>query len=66
MICGVQFWFTIHRPVMMTTFLLSIISLIFALAHKKWKWVDSSSGVNFAHSILGILTIAFASFQVRY
>ncbi len=45
--------------------ILSIISFIVILSYMDWKWVDSSSQPEYAHSITGILTIAFSVVQVE-
>ena len=62
---NVQFWFFIHRPLMISVPILSIISFIVILSYMDWKWVDSSSQPEYAHSITGILTIAFSVVQVE-
>ncbi|RNA44203.1 ferric-chelate reductase 1 -like protein [Brachionus plicatilis] len=47
-LCGVQIWFVFHRPLMLAT---------------NWKWTSSQVKINFAHSIIGILTIGISVIQ---
>jgi hypothetical protein len=61
-----DFWFVMHRSFMYSAATLSIIALLLILSYKDWTWTSSSSKANFAHSILGILTISFAIIQVEY
>ena len=53
-----------HRGLMASVPIISIIGLLLILAGKKWTWVSPTTEINFAHSILGILTISSAFFQV--
>lgn len=64
MICNVQFWFVMHRSLMSSVPLLSIIGLLLVLYAKEWSWVSSSIKINFAHSLTGIITISFSVIQV--
>ena len=64
MICNVQFWFVMHRSIMSSVPLLSIIGLLLVLYAKEWTWVSSSIKTNFAHSLTGIITISFSVIQV--
>ena len=61
---NLQFWFNIHRPVMIFVPILSIIAFIVILADLGWKWVDIESKVGFAHSIFGIVVIGLSVIQV--
>ena len=63
-ICGTKIWFTIHRPLMILTLTLSIISLLIILSYVNWTWIMTSKPVNFTHSIFGIVVIGLAFFQV--
>ena len=59
-----QFWFFIHRPLMISVSIVSIISFLIILS-RDWKWVTTDSDkTNFSHSITGILTISFSIVQV--
>lgn len=64
MICNVQFWFVMHRSLMSSVPLLSIIGLFLILYAKDWTWVSSSVKINFAHSLTGIITIGISVIQV--
>ena len=59
-----KFWLFVHRLILMLAVLLSFIAFILILADLKWSWVESTSRVSYAHSIIGILTIVFAFLQV--
>ena len=61
---NVQFWFFIHRPLMISVPIVSIIAFIVILSQLKWGWIDSTEQLNFAHSIIGIITISFSVVQV--
>jgi len=62
---NIQFWFFIHRPLMICVPLLSISAFIVILYQLEWTWIDSSvNKLNFAHSITGIVTISFSVVQV--
>ena len=61
---NVQFWFFIHKPLMISVPIVSIIAFIIILSQLKWTWVDSTNQAAFAHSIIGILTISFSFLQV--
>lgn len=59
-----KIWFVLHRPIMLSVFLLAIIGLLVILAHKNWKWVSQSSLTQFVHSIFGMVTLGLAFIQV--
>ena len=61
-----QFWFVIHRPLMIFVPIVAITAFIVILADLDWKWVESSERLPFAHSIIGIITIGFSLIQVRF
>lgn len=61
---GVQFWFFVHRPLMISVPIISLIAFLVILSDLKWKWVDSTEQPHFAHSIIGIITISFSFIQV--
>lgn len=52
-----------HRLFMTLVILISWTSFFVILAELKGKWVESSKGVSFAHSIAGIVVIVVAFFQ---
>jgi hypothetical protein len=66
-ILKVQFWFNVHRILMVFALICSIISFIVILADLKWKWIELTDMqvVNFAHSISGIFVIGFSVIQVK-
>lgn len=67
LICGVQFWFTVHRSVMIITVILSIVAFILALAFKEWSWINPEDpSTHLVHSIFGIIAIGVAFFQVEF
>ena len=61
---NVQFWFFIHRPLMISVPIVSIIAFLVILLQLKWTWVDSTNQTNYVHSIIGIITISFSVLQV--
>ena len=61
---NVQFWFFIHRPLMICVPILSIIAFLIILSQLQWSWIVNTSQPNFAHSIIGIITISFSVLQV--
>lgn len=63
-LCGVQIWFSIHRPIMMSAGLFSVIAFLVILAEADWKWIPVSESAAFAHSIFGIVCIGLAIIQV--
>ena len=62
--CGVQFWFLMHRIIMIFVPLLSIISFIVILAQLNWEWVLTENKLDLTHSIFGILAICLSIIQV--
>lgn len=62
-VCGKAIWFAIHRPVMISVVVLTIIGFILILVYTKGTWVPKSLAREFAHSIIGIITIIFAISQ---
>lgn len=58
-------WFVIHRPLMLSAFLLSFIALMVILADKNWTWIDKYNLTSFVHSIFGMITIGLAFIQVN-
>ena len=63
---GVQFWFNMHRLLMSSVTLFSLIGLVLILFYKKWTWTSSKLEIRFAHSIIGILAISFSFIQVSF
>jgi hypothetical protein len=64
-VCNVQFWFFVHRPLMISVPIINITAFILALAAASWTWVSSSSSLIFAHSIIGIIIIGLSIVQVK-
>ena len=62
-ICGKPVWFAIHRTVMVTAVVLTLISFVLILVYKKGQWSSPLSKRAFAHSIVGILVIILATAQ---
>jgi hypothetical protein len=62
-ICGKAVWFAIHRTLMTSVAMLTLISFILILVYKKGQWVSNKNQREFAHSIIGILVICFALIQ---
>lgn len=62
-ICGKAVWFAIHRTIMTSVALLTLISFVFILVYKKGQWISDKNPREFAHSIVGILVICFAIIQ---
>ena len=62
-ICGKAIWFTLHRIVMSSAALLTIIGFILILVYEKGQWVSRSLKREFAHSIVGMIVISFAIIQ---
>ena len=62
-LCGKAIWFAIHRTIMSSVALLTIISFVLILVYKKGQWVSQVNRREFAHSIVGILVVCFAVIQ---
>lgn len=62
-LCKIDFWFHIHRPLMILVPVISLISFIVILSQLNWNWVSSSSSIGLAHSIFGIFTITLSIIQ---
>ncbi len=58
-------WFLVHFPCMLLVPIMSIAAFVVVLYYNKWKWVEPSNSVGFAHSIIGIVTIGFSIIQVN-
>lgn len=58
-----KFSTNLHRSFMTLVIVLSWSSFFIILAELKGKWVNSSKGVNLAHSIIGIVAIGVSFFQ---
>ena len=50
---------------MMFVPIVAITAFIVILADLNWKWIDASEQLEFAHSIIGIVTIGFSIIQVN-
>jgi hypothetical protein len=62
-LCSKAVWFAIHRAIMTSVAILTLISFIFILVHRKGQWISDKNSREFAHSIIGILVISFAIIQ---
>ncbi|CAF2081953.1 unnamed protein product [Rotaria magnacalcarata] len=62
-ILGKPIWFSVHRALMMTASVLTILAFILILVYSNGKWIPQYKGRSFAHSIVGIITISFAAIQ---
>jgi hypothetical protein len=62
-ICGKAVWFAIHRTIMTSVALLTLIAFVLILVYKKGQWISQKNQREFAHSIIGILVISFAIIQ---
>lgn len=62
-ICGKAVWFAIHRTLMSSASILTLIAFVLILVHKKGQWIPKEDELEFAHSIVGILVISFAVIQ---
>lgn len=62
-LCSKAIWFAIHRTIMSSVAVLTLISFILILVYKKGQWVSTVNRREFAHSIVGILVVCFAAIQ---
>ena len=62
-ICGKAVWFAIHRTLMSSASILTLIAFVLILVYKKGQWTSRTNEREFAHSIVGILVISFAVIQ---
>ena len=62
-ICGKAIWFAIHRTIMTSAAILTLIAFILILVYKKGQWVSQANRREFAHSVIGMLVISFAIIQ---
>ncbi len=62
--CNIEFWFHIHRPLMMSVSLCSICSFVVILWDFNWMWISPRPSFEFVHSISGIVTVSLSVFQV--
>jgi hypothetical protein len=62
--CDVQFWFFLHRPLMVCVPIISVAAFIIILANLDWTWVETENTIMFAHSIFGIVAIGLSLIQV--
>ncbi len=61
---GMQFWYLIHRPLMITVLGLSILALLIILSDLNWGWVAKTNRAAYTHSVFGILTLVVMFFQI--
>jgi hypothetical protein len=64
--CDVQFWYAVHRPLMISVPIITIAAFIVILWQLEWKWLVNSKDllIAFIHSIVGIICIALSVIQV--
>ncbi|CAF3082951.1 unnamed protein product [Rotaria sp. Silwood2] len=62
-ICNKAVWFAIHRAIMTSVAVLTLIAFVLILVFKKGQWVSQHYKVEFSHSIVGILVISFSIIQ---
>ena len=62
-LCGKAVWFAMHRTIMTSAALLTLISFVLILVYKRGEWVSKVNRREFTHSIIGIIVICFALFQ---
>jgi hypothetical protein len=62
-LCGKPIWFSIHRTLMITVVILTIIAFILILVYENGRWVSQTTQCEFAHSIIGIIIISFTIIQ---
>ena len=62
-ICGKAVWFAIHRAVMFSVAISTIIAFGRILVFESGQWIPRNETREFAHSIVGILVICFAIIQ---
>lgn len=60
-----KIWFVIHRPLMFTGYLLTLIGFFVIFADQNWKWIDKKSKISFVHSLFGIILIILTLIQVN-
>lgn len=63
-LCRTRIWFAFHRPLMITTFLLTLIAFIIILSDQNWHWIDKDETLEFIHSLFGITAICLAFLQI--
>jgi hypothetical protein len=62
-ICAKAVWFAVHRTIMTSVAILTLIAFVLILVYKKGQWVSQNNQREFAHSIAGILVVSFAIIQ---
>lgn len=66
MVNGLMIWFFLHRPLMILTYILTLVSLIVILVEKDWRWISQSNPTAFVHSIFGLVLIGLSTLQVYF
>ena len=62
---GVEFWFFVHRTLMISVPIITLSAFLVILSDLNWKWIAIESGNPvFLHSIIGITTLSFSFVQV--
>jgi len=62
-ICRKAVWFAIHRTIMTSVAILTLISFVLIIVYKKGQWISKTDQREFVHSIIGIIVISFAIIQ---
>lgn len=62
-ILGKPFWFATHSAIMMIATLATIAGFALILVYKKGTWISKFEEPEYAHSLIGIITVGFAVFQ---
>jgi hypothetical protein len=65
LLCGIQFWFFVHFPVMIFALVLAFIALLVIISDLNWMWVEPIERLDFAHSFFGIMAICLGFLQVN-
>ncbi|CAF1516186.1 unnamed protein product, partial [Didymodactylos carnosus] len=63
-VCGETIWFAVHRGLMSSAAILTILAFLFILIYKQGSWVTyAKNSKEFEHSIIGIIIVCFAFLQ---
>ncbi|RNA06657.1 ferric-chelate reductase 1 [Brachionus plicatilis] len=59
-----KIWFVIHRPLMYTAYILTIIGFFVILADQNWTWIERTRTTSFVHSFFGLIVIILCFLQI--
>ncbi|CAF1256178.1 unnamed protein product [Adineta ricciae] len=62
-VCGKPIWFTVHRALMTSVPILTLIAFILILVYENGRWISRNEKREFAHSIAGIIVVVFSVIQ---